>query len=205
MTQSSETPAANEIAYVADRPLPFLKIDFSERGTPLAPGATVQVLQGDLEVEMTLPGVREQLTGDAAAPDFTGQLEERFALLFSSIEGSFADYCQTTGRRERDREVQRLYRRLREYPDGEDRNPLFGHLRGALRLFLWCNPLSPAEYDAVLGRLVDSVRHWAKGKDSCNYLDQVNETLERLMASQEAADAEGEAAPEGAETSPQEE
>jgi hypothetical protein len=188
-TQAAVTPTA--IAFHPDLPLPFVKIDLSERGTPLSPGARIQVQQGELEVELELPGILEQLTGEAEAPDFSEGPGEDLALLFATLEGSLADYSQCTGRRERDREIQRIYRRLRDRPDGSDRNPLFGHLRGVFRLYLSVHPLSPAEYQSVLDCLIASVRHWAVGKDSCNYLDQVNQTLDRLLEAQAAAQEKG--------------
>lgn len=196
MSDARERLAEAGIEIHPDRPLPFLKVDFTSRGQPLAPGAVLKVQQGELETEVELPGIAELFRGDAPAPDLSAAPTEELAILFATLEGAFADFCEATGRQERDREMQRIYRRLRDRPDGSDRNPLFGHLRGALRLYMCQNDLSEAQYDAVLERLIQSVRRWAVGKDSVHYLAAVRQTLAQLAEQMEKAQAEATAAAE---------
>lgn len=182
MSQAVEALREAGIALDPERPLPFVEVQRNERGQPVVVGETLCVRQGEAQVELALPPVRQLLTGEAPAPDFSEAPEPRFALLFAAVEGAVADYCSETGRRERDREIQRIYRRLRDRPDGKDPNPLYSHLRAALRVILCLTPLSPAEYEAVLDRLATSARRLAVGQDSSHYLRAILETLEKLAA-----------------------
>ncbi len=200
----SADPAAalNEagIAFDPNRPLPFVQVVLNDRGEAVAPGEEFVVQQGETEVAVKLPEIRALLTGDQEAPDFQDGVEAPYDLLFAAIEGSVADFCATANRNERDREVQRVYRRLRDRPDGTDRSKFLAHIRAVFKLFLSLEPLSREAYEAVLDQLLVAVRRLAHGKDSANYVRKILASLAELEAKQiAAAEALAEATQEGSE------
>jgi len=195
------------IEFRPDRPLPFVLVEVDTRGYPVAPGEQVKVAQGEQETEVSLPGVRDLLAAEAPPappPPEEGPADPlaAYELLFAALESAVADYCSTTGRRERDREIQRVYRRLRDKPDGRDRNPLFGHLRAVLRVYMALAPVPAEDFEAVLERLVTSVRRMAQGGDSTHYLTKLTSALEELATQAEAEAAGGEGAAEAGPPAP---
>lgn len=182
------TLAAAGIEFDPEKPLPFVQVELDERGRPRPPGDEVVVRQAEAEVTTTLPAIGEAL--DAAAPpvDFGDGVPPPYNLLFAAIEGAVADFCATAERTERDREIQRIYRRLRDRPDGDDRNPLYAHLRAVLRVFLSLHPTPPATYEAIFEHLLSGVKRLAHGKDSAHYVARIMKTLRQL---EEQAEAEG--------------
>jgi hypothetical protein len=108
-------------------------------------------------------------TGSTVPPDFSREPPPEYEPFFILIEATAAEYCDATGRPERDREFERLYRRLRRHPDSEDPNPLFSYLRAAARLYLSLRDVSRAEFEAVAHRLSVSARTFSTRVDSTNY------------------------------------
>jgi hypothetical protein len=201
-----EVPMADAAAALADagvefhreKPLPFLEITRNDRGEPVAPGDRVVVLQGDTSVEIDLPPLGAGLTEGGETLDLGEGIPEPYDILFASIEGAVADFCAVGERRIRDREVQRIYRRLRDRPEGSDRAPLFGHLQAVLRLFMALHPVPRKTYESLLDQLVTGVRRTAHGKDSTLYIERIQATLADLERKAAEAEAEGAAAAEAA-------
>jgi len=110
-----------------------------------------------------------QLWTGSAAPDFSRAPSSEYEPFFILIEATAAEYCDATGRPERDREFERLYRLLRRRPDSVDANPLFSYLRAAARLYLSLRDVSRAEFEAVADRLRASARTFSTRLDSTNY------------------------------------
>ena len=192
MADAAATLAEAGVEFHREKPLPFLEVTLSERGEPRAPGDTVKVVQGETEVEVSLPPLDDGLSDGGEALDLTEGIPEPFDILFAAIEGAVADFCATGSSKIRDREVQRIYRRLRDRPAGTDRHPLFGHLQGVLRLFTVLHPIPRKTYESLLDQLVTGVRRTATGKDSTLYIERIQATLADLE--QKAAEAEAEAA-----------
>ena len=125
----------------------------------------------ELERVVWLPllPISQLWTGSAVAPDFSREPPPEYEPFFILIEATAAEYCDATGRPERDREFHRLYRALRRRPDGVDPNPLFSYLRAAARLYLSLRDVSRDEFEAVAARLCVSARTFASRLDSTNY------------------------------------
>ena len=120
-------------------------------------------------VWLPLAPISQLWTGSTPAPDFSFAPPPEYEPFFILIEATAAEFCGATGRPERDREFERLYRHLRRRPDGEDANPLFSYLRAASRLYLSLRDVSRAEFEAVADRLRVSARTFATRLDSTNY------------------------------------
>lgn len=196
MPDAAAVLAEAGVEFDRQKPLPFLEIALNARGEPVAPGDRVKVLQGETEVEVDLPALGAGLTEGGEALDLSDGVPEPFDLLFAAIEGAVADFCAVGGHKIRDREVQRIYRRLRDRPEGSDRHPLFGHLQGVLRLFTSLHPVPRITYVSLLEQLVAGVRRTATGKDSSLYIERIRATLAELEKKQAEAEAEGEAGAE---------
>lgn len=197
MADAAATLAEAGVEFHREKPLPFLEITLNARGEPVAPGDQVKVLQGENEVEVTLPALADGLTEGGEVLDLGEGIPEPYDLLFAAIEGAVADFCAAADRKIRDREVQRIYRRLRDRPVGTDRHPLYGHLQGVLRLFTVLHPIPRKTYESLLDQLVAGVRRTATGQDSTLYIERIQATLVALEKKAAEAMAEAEAA-EGA-------
>ncbi|WP_224363812.1 hypothetical protein [Hyalangium versicolor] len=152
----------------------FLRIPtvLGEQGRvlPLDQDLPVPVMdEEDRVVWLPLQPISSLWTGSAVAPDFSFAPPPEYEPFFILIEATAAEYCDATGKPERDREFQRLYRFLRRRPDGVDPNPLFSYLRAASRLYLSLRDVSRAEFEAVADRLRVSARTFATRLDSTNY------------------------------------
>lgn len=123
----------------------------------------------DRVVWLPLLPISQLWTGSAVAPNFSRAPPPEYEPFFILIEATAAEYCDATGRPERDREFHRLYRALRRRPDGLDPNPLFSYLRAAARLYLSLRDVSRAEFEAVADRLRVSAQTFASRLDSTNY------------------------------------
>lgn len=198
MADATAALADAGVEFHREKPLPFLEITLNGRGEPVAPGDTVKVVQGETEVEVALPALGDGLTEGGEPLDLTEGIPEPYDLLFAAIEGAVADFCAVGGSKIRDREVQRIYRRLRDRPVGTDRHPLYGHLQGVLRLFTVLHPLPQKTYESLLDQLVTGVRRTAHGKDSTLYIERIQATLTELEKKAAEAEAEGAAEDEGA-------
>lgn len=82
-------------------------------------------------------------------------------------------YGVSMDRPETDTEFERLYRLLRQRPDGLDANPLFSYLQGAARLYLSLRDMSRAEYESMLHRLGKLARSFRSHEGSTNYHHKV--------------------------------
>ncbi len=140
------------------------------RVVPLDHDLPVPVMDDDGRVVwLPLAPISQLWTGSAQAPNFSRAPLSEYEPFFILIEATAAELCDATGRPERDREFERLYRHLRRRPDGADANPLFSYLRAAARLYLSLRDVSRAEFEAVADRLRVSARTFATRVDSTNY------------------------------------
>ncbi|MGI5862694.1 MAG: hypothetical protein ACOX6T_11640 [Myxococcales bacterium] len=139
-------------------------------GRPIPVGKTVKVFGGDKQVEVELEPISKLLTGTKQPPSFQSGPTPEYVPFFFMLEAAALDFCEATERLEYDEEIARIYNLLRRRPDGTDPNPLFAHLQATARLYLSLRDVSPAELEAVLNRLTRSVKRWAEGAASTNYL-----------------------------------
>lgn len=153
---------------------PSVGIQVDESGRPLPLGDHVAlILGGDTQPLMvSLPPVRSCFRGQRQPPDMKRPPDE-FLFFFHAIERTAHAYCAATGSAEVDQEFHRLYRVLRDRPDGRDRNPLFAYMRAAATVYLALRETSEHEYRAVLDRLARSAKTFSSGMVSRNYWETV--------------------------------
>lgn len=145
---------------------------------PLSRDWPVPILDGeDQAVWVPLLPISQLWKGSRVPPDFSFAPPPEYEPFFTVLEATAADYCSALGRPERDKEFERVYRRLRRRPDGEDGNPLFSYLQAASRLYLSLREVSQAEFEAVVSRLRRSARTFALSLLSTNYHRLVLEDL----------------------------
>ena len=96
----------------------------------------------------------------------TSPRHESFLLLLESTAGI---YGTTTDQPMTDSEFERLYRKLRQHPDGEDPHPIFSYLQGAARLYLSLRDVSRAEYESMTHRLCKLAVRSRSHSGSTNY------------------------------------
>lgn len=159
--------------------LPQIFIRASEAGRPLPVADPVQVHFNGQDLELPLLPIRELFRGDARAPDLSGEPPREFMPAFFLVERTIALYCDIDRRDETDQEMERLLAQLKRRPDGKDRNPLFGYIRAAFRLYMSAVPTSQAVFEAMVQRLVRSARVFSQGDISRNYLGTLRRTVER--------------------------
>ncbi|ADO75221.1 hypothetical protein [Stigmatella aurantiaca] len=140
------------------------------RVLPLVQELPVPVLGiGDQVVWVPLQPISQLWVGSKIPPDFSFAPPPEYEPFFILLEATAADYCSATGRPERDKEFERLYRHLRRRPDGQDANPLFFYLQAAARLYLSLCDVSQAEFEAVVNRLRRSAKTFSLSLISTNY------------------------------------
>ena len=89
------------------------------------------------------------------------------------LQSTAVIYCTSMDKPETDAEFERLYRMLRQRPDGLDCHPLFSYLQGAARLYMSLRSVSRAEYEALLQRLGQLAQRFRLHADSTGYHDKV--------------------------------
>lgn len=160
---------------------PRLAIPTTAEGTVAAPiGDLVLVAHALDEVIETAPKPVQALwTGSKIPPSFSDEPTSEYMDFFMLLEATAVAVTSAQRRLETDAEMLRIYTMLRRRPDGNEPSPMFGHLRGAARLYMSLVDTSRAEYEAVMGRLSRSARHFAfgNGVQSRNYLTQLCETF----------------------------
>ncbi|MDY7225775.1 hypothetical protein [Hyalangium rubrum] len=120
-------------------------------------------------VWVPLQSISQLWKGSALPPDLSVAPPPEYEPFFLLLEATAAEYCDATGRPERDKEFERLYRLLTRRPDSVDPNPLFSYLQAAARLYLSLREVSRAEFEAVADRLRHSAKTFASRLDSTNY------------------------------------
>jgi hypothetical protein len=150
-------------------PLPTIRLDQGS-GDPLPPeqDGLITVRSGNATCQVTLEPIGRLFTGEARAPDLSNS-PEPYETFLAVFELTAANYCAATQRVPTDDEFARLYKLLRNKPDGWDRNPLFGYLQAAAKVYLSLRDVSRHEFRAVVGRLAKSAKTFRLSKRSCNY------------------------------------
>jgi hypothetical protein len=115
--------------------------------------------------------IAELFVGDRQPPPMKGGPPEEYFSFFFALEHCAALACEARGRPEVDEEFERIYRQLRRRPDGVDRNPVFGCIQRAARVYMSLADVSQAEYEAVMNRLSKSARTFHTHVGSTNYFE----------------------------------
>ncbi|WIG94823.1 hypothetical protein [Myxococcus sp. SDU36] len=152
----------------------YVAVEWDEDGKHVRPvGERVQIRAGEQLAHVTLKPISQLFTGDVKPPSFAKAPPDEYQAFFLLIEATAAGYCRAVRNTETDQEFERLYRHLQRRPDGTDRNPLFSHLQGAVRLYMSLRDVSQAEFEAVVHRLHQSARHFQTHTGSINYFQEV--------------------------------
>ncbi|HEX8824045.1 MAG TPA: hypothetical protein VF794_29265 [Archangium sp.] len=153
-----------------DRPeLLQVPIQFGDYGRPIPPGEEVPVADERWTMaHVKLKPISQLWTSTEMTPFLlrTPTHHEGFLYL---LQSTASIYCTSTGRPVTDAEFERLYRQLRQKPDGEDAHPLFSYLQGAARLYLSLRDVSRAEYETMTHRLSKLARRFCSHVGSTNY------------------------------------
>jgi hypothetical protein len=157
-----------------DRPeLLQVSIEFGPHGQPIPLGEEVQVLDESwTPAQVRLKPITQLWTTAEVTPFLlrTAPQHESFMVLLQST--AFI-YCSSMGQPETDAEFERIYRKLRRYPDAVDHHPLFSYLQGAARLYLSLRDVSRTEYEALTRRLGNLAERFCTHTGSTNYHRQV--------------------------------
>ncbi len=113
----------------------------------------------------------ELFVGDRQPPLMGRDVPEEYIPFFAMIERCAGLICRARGRPEVDEEFERIYRQLRRRPDGTDKNPMFGYIQRAARVYMSLTDVSRAEYEAVMNRLSKSARTFHTHVGSTNYFE----------------------------------
>ncbi|AKQ69302.1 hypothetical protein A176_006214 [Myxococcus hansupus] len=149
----------------------YVAVEWDGEGKHVRPvGERVQIRAGEQLAHVTLKPISQLFTGDAKPPSFTKAPPLEYQPFFLLIEATAAAYCRAVRNTETDQEFERLYRHLLRRPD---RNPLFSHLQGAVRLYMSLRDVSQAEFEAVIQRLHQSAKHFETHTGSINYFQEV--------------------------------
>lgn len=117
--------------------------------------------------------VRDLFVGNRQPPTMAGDYLEAFVPFFFMLERAAADYCSVRGQPVYDMEFESLYAELRRRPDGRNPHALFSYLRAASQVYLSLTDTSEDEFNAVVGKLLSSVRTWKGHATSTNYWNRV--------------------------------
>ncbi len=158
--------------------LPVVPIALDENEKLLTPGDEVPVLVGTgTVVNVRLRPISALFAGNVKAPSFASAPTPDYVPFFTLIERTAIDYCTVMRDIVTDQELQRLYTHLRRRPDGTHEHPLFAYLRAAARLYMSLRDVSRDEFEAVVGRLALSAKHFSLGNSSTNYFEGVSESV----------------------------
>lgn len=170
-----------------ERRLPVIPIALDRDEKVVVPGEEIPVfIGGKHAVSVRLKPISALFTGSRKPPSFSYAPTPEYEPFVTMIERTAIDYCKVTRRLVHDQEFNWLYTHLRRRPDGTDKNPLFAYLQAAARLYMSLRDVSRDEFEAVVGRLALSAKHFSIGYSSTNYFEIVSQNL----ATQEAAEVE---------------
>ncbi|MCY1076807.1 hypothetical protein [Archangium lansingense] len=148
-------------------------IQFGAHGKALPLGEEVPVADDSwTTVQVKLKPI-SQLWSVADKTPFLLRAPPHHEAFLHLLQSTAVIYCTAMDKPETDAEFERLYRMLRQRPDGLDCHPLFSYLQGAARLYMSLRSVSRAEYEALLQRLGKLAQSFRSHEDSINYHDKV--------------------------------
>jgi hypothetical protein len=133
---------------------------------------SVLLLEGDAACGWQVPSLRELFRGDKVPPVFGDYPDPDYDPCFYVIEWHMIMICDAEGVRT-DKEFLEVYSAMRRRPDGRSLGTLHDFLWQASALLLGMRPLSALEFEAIMGRLALSARHFSMGLVSRNYITHI--------------------------------
>ncbi len=145
----------------------------ADRQLKVQPASVFVARRDGSPLELPLEPLTALFVGDRQPPAFREEPPEEYLFFFGRIEFAAGLACVTLPSPVHDREFERVYRQLRRFPDGTDKNPLFAVLQQAAALHASLVDVSRAEYEAVMDRLVRSARTFHTAPGSTNYFRHI--------------------------------
>ena len=139
---------------------------------------SVLLIEDDAACHWPVPSLRELFRGDRVPPVFGDRPSPVYDPCFYVIEWHMTMICDAAGDRT-DQEFLELYSAMRRRPDGKSLGTVHDFLWQASALLLGMQPLSALEFEAIMGRLALSTRHFSTGLISRNYITQIRPVFPR--------------------------
>ncbi len=152
--------------------------DLQEHPTPTPAGldrAVLYLTDGKAACHWETDSLRALFRGDHMPPNL-GDYPEAYNEAFAIFDSHALEISDILGDR-RDEEMLEVYSTLRRRPDGRSVGYVHDYMWQAAAIVLGTQPLSQAEFEAVLGRLERSCRTFAMGPTSRNYIATLRMTL----------------------------
>lgn len=160
----------------------FLSILFGPDGVDDTPDRRmVLVGNGQQIVEWEVDSLRSLFRGNRRPPPDAemAHYPEQYVPFFYRVEYNVFRYCRTAAVQPTDGEFLDIYSLMRRLPDGKSLGPLHDVIWQSAALVLGLRPWSQLEYNAVLGQLARSARHFKLWPGSRNYFEYIQSTLGR--------------------------
>ncbi|HEY0454799.1 MAG TPA: hypothetical protein VGE41_00380 [Verrucomicrobiae bacterium] len=162
----------------------YLHVDIpDDLGYPLKPHfpdrSVIKILWGKEARVWKVDSLRSLFRGDKRPP-LLGDIPHAYLieLLILETHAMESAYLLHTSR---DSQMKEIYSALRRRPDGKSLGVIHDYMWQAAALLLGTNPLSQAEFEAILERLERSCRTFEMGPSSTNYIATLEGTLEPLF------------------------
>jgi hypothetical protein len=148
--------------------VPCPKTGKAEDGEPI-PRDLAIVSDGAKLAQWNVPPMRTLLRGSQPAPADISHYPAEYVPMFAFIEKHVLTLCDVFGDKT-DGEFEEWYSNLRRRPDGRSLGQCHDQLWRVLAVLLAMRPTSQAEYEAVVGQLALSAKHFRMGFSSRNYI-----------------------------------
>jgi hypothetical protein len=175
-------PALDEVVRAAELDRDKFRLAFPatpEGKLDLGDHHRIHLYDGAKAAVWEVPSIRALFRGDQIPPKFEAEPPPAYMPLFDAIEINAVLFCDAAGDKT-DGEFEEAYSNLRRRPDGKPFSDLQACLWQAAAVLAGMRPVSAAEYEAIIGRLVRSASTFRIGLVSRNYISTLR--LTRSMA-----------------------
>lgn len=136
----------------------------------------ILLVEGGKACRWQVPALRDLFRGERVPPVFGDRPSAEYNCCFYVIEWHMTMICDAEGNRT-DQEFNDVYSAMRRRPDGKNLGKLHDFLWQASALLLGMRPTSAAEFEAIMGRLALSTKHFSDGLVSRNYIESIRPTF----------------------------
>jgi hypothetical protein len=136
------------------------------------------ITDGQAITDWDVPSLRSLFRGTNAPPVDIEHLQREYTPCYYLIERHVLLLCEVVGNRP-DAEFEDVYSNLRRRPDGRSLGVSHDFIWQAACLLLGMRSLSAAEFEAIIGRLLRSVRTFRAADSSRNYATFLRQNLRR--------------------------
>lgn len=140
------------------------------------PRSLIVLASGENIWSWEVPSLRALFRGDRQPP-VLGDYPEAYPKAFALLDIHLLEFARLK-EVPRDDELHEIFSCLRRRPDGRSLGPLHDHLWRAAALVLGLQPLSQAEFEAIMARLERSSRTFRESVSSRNMVEALWETYE---------------------------